>query len=169
MFSTLVRRQPLLLGMVPLFLFNGFVSTSLSMPIFLTKYEIVTVGIFFALLFVFTIKLKVLPSIHSVNRKTYGEIFLPLGVVVCALTFLPEKVINFQYGILIMGISDALASLWGERYGRHIFMVMGHKKSIEGSLMFFISSVIVSSVFLHRIDLGIVMVSFILALSGLIS
>jgi len=99
-----------------------------------------------------------------VERKTFGEVFLPLGVILCATFFVPKNILAFQFGILIMGISDALASLFGERFGKHIIKVFGHKKSIEGSLAFFISSVIIVLFFTQRLGYQIVLIPLILTL-----
>lgn len=134
------------------------------MPIFLTKNEIILIGISFAILLFLTRRTNIFSSIHSVERLTFGEIFLPLGVILCAVLFLPEKRLAFQFGILIMGISDALASLIGERFGKHIIKIFGHKKSIEGSLAFFISALIITFFFVYKLDYRILFIPIILTI-----
>ncbi|MFA5432233.1 MAG: hypothetical protein WC319_05100 [Candidatus Paceibacterota bacterium] len=132
------------------------------MPIFLMRDEIIIIGLFFALLLFFTRRTSIFSSIHSVQRKTFGEVFLPLGVILCALLFVPENIVAFQFGILIMGISDALASLVGEKFGNHTVKIFGHKKSIEGCLMFFISSLLIVYLFTQRLDFSSLIVVTIL-------
>lgn len=132
------------------------------MPIFLVRNEIIIIGIFFALLLFFTRRANVFSSIHSVQRKTFGEVFLPLGVILCALFFIPENKIAFQFGILIMGISDALASLVGEKFGKHVIKVFGYKKSIEGCTIFFISTLLIVYFFTHGLYFSSLVVVIIL-------
>jgi phytol kinase len=112
----------------------------------------------------FTRNKNTFSSIHSVERKTFGEIFLPMGVIICALIFLPDKAVQFQFGILIMGISDALASIVGGKYGKHGFKIFGHKKSLEGSGAFLISSLIIVFFFTGKLGGNIIFIPVILTL-----
>jgi dolichol kinase len=134
------------------------------MPYFLVKDEIIAVSLTFALLLFFTRNKNTFSSIHSVERKTFGEIFLPMGVIICALIFLPDKAVQFQFGILIMGISDALASIVGGKYGKHGFKIFGHKKSLEGSGAFLISSLIIVFFFTGKLGGNIIFIPVILTL-----
>lgn len=134
------------------------------MPYFLVKDEIIAVSLTFALLLFFTRNKNTFSSIHSVERKTFGEIFLPMGVIICALIFLPDKAVQFQFGILIMGISDALASIVGGKYGKHGFKIFGHKKSLEGAGAFLISSLIIVFFFTGKLGGNIIFIPVILTL-----
>jgi phytol kinase len=82
-------------------------------------------------------------SVHKVRRSTYGEVYFPLAIAVCALLF-PDRLL-FTYGVLVIGVSDALASLLGQRYGRKKFKAPAGQKSIVGSTAFFISSAIIGA------------------------
>lgn len=135
------------------------------MPLFLTRNEVIIIGSFFAVLLFFTRKTNIFSSIHSVERRTLGEVFLPLGVILCAAIFLPEKRLAFQFGIMIMGISDALASLVGERFGKRVIKIYGHTKSIEGSTVFFISSIFIFYFFTHRTDYMALLVPIVLTVT----
>jgi len=112
-------------------------------PFYLTKWEIFSIGIIFSLLLILTKRFKLIPSIHSVQRKTLGEIYFPLSIAISALLFLPSDVIAFQFGILILGISDAVAALVGVPFGKHSYKILGNKKSLEGSLVFFITACLI--------------------------
>jgi len=112
-------------------------------PFYLTKWEIFSIGIIFFFLLILTKRFKLIPSIHSVQRKTLGEMYFPLAIAISALLFLPFDVIAFQFGILILGISDAVAALVGLRFGKHSYKILGNKKSLEGSLAFFITSCLI--------------------------
>ncbi|MDD2731685.1 MAG: hypothetical protein PHI53_00625 [Candidatus Pacebacteria bacterium] len=140
-----------------------------AMPFFLSKNEIIIIAVIFAIILFLTRRKNIFSSIHSVERKTFGEIFLPMGVALCAFCFLPQKTTAFQFGILIMGISDALASIFGEKFGKHIIKLFGHKKSIEGSAVFFISSTIIALFFTSGFNYCIFSVAIILTFTELVS
>lgn len=116
-------------------------------PLFLSPIVIITSCLFFASLLFVGRSSNLFSSIHDVKRKTYGAVFLPLGEALSAVAFLPEGIREFQFGVLVMGISDPLASLVGERFGNHPITVLGNKKSIEGSLAFFLSAVVITFIF----------------------
>jgi phytol kinase len=88
-----------------------------------------------------------LKSIHKVERKTWGEIYFPLGIAIMAWAFLPAHVRSYEMTVLIYGISDVLANLIGTYYGKHFYSVFSCKKSLEGSIAFFISIFIILLVF----------------------
>jgi len=116
-------------------------------PLFVTKEILISVSvIFFVVLFVGR-RYHLFSAIHSIKRHSYGEIYLPLGVIFAALFFLPQNLIAFQFGIFIMGISDAIGGLIGEKFGTHTFTVFENKKTIEGSVSFFICSLIITAIF----------------------
>jgi len=121
-------------------------------PLFLNKWEIIIIGLGGAGFLYFTRRTIVLSSIHSVDRQTMGEVFFPIGVATCAYLFLPEHRIAFQFGILVMGISDALAALIGEKFGKYTFTVFGGKKSAEGSFAFFLSCLVLLYFFVPNLS-----------------
>src|SRR3989338_9685186 len=102
-------------------------------PFFITQTKMVVVSIMFAVVLLLGRRYHIFSAIHTVERRTYGDIFLPVGVACAALFFLPDNVEAFQFGILVMGISDALAGLIGEKYGTHTIRFFRNSKSIEGS------------------------------------
>ncbi len=63
-----------------------------------------------------------------------------------------------------MGISDASAAIFGEKFGKHAIKIFGHKKSFEGSLAFLISSMVVMLFFIHKLDYNILLIPIILTL-----
>ncbi len=116
-------------------------------PLFVTKEELISVSIIFAGVLFIGRRYNLFSAVHSVKRHSFGEVYLPLGVVITALIFLPQDIRAFQFGIFIMGISDAVAGLIGEKFGKNTFTVFKNKKTIEGSIAFFICSLIITAVF----------------------
>ncbi len=69
-------------------------------------------------------------------RRLNGATYVLLSATICILVF-PKIIVITAFAILI--ISDASAALIGRKYGRHPFL----KKSLEGTLAFFLSALVV--------------------------
>lgn len=61
-----------------------------------------------------------------------------------------------------MGISDALAGLVGEKFGKHYVKFFGNKKSLEGSLVFFLSSLALTVLFVPTFGYNLLFIPLIL-------
>ena len=116
-------------------------------PLFLNQLTIVIACVLFAGVIFVGRKTTFFSSIHDVERKSLGDVFLPLGEALSAIVFLPHSIAAFQFGVLVMGISDALAGLIGEKYGKHKIRFFGSIKSVEGSAVFFICTMILILLF----------------------
>lgn len=134
-------------------------------PLFISKTIIVSACLLFAVTVFFFRKTKLLSSVHDIERKSYGDVFLPLGEAITALLFLPNNIPAFQFGVLVMGISDAFAGFVGERYGNKKFHFLGLTKTTEGSIVFFILTLVIFAVFTHSIGLGAIVTAFILTVA----
>lgn len=110
------------------------------LPSVLSRESIVVLGVLFAFLLLLTKHLNLVYSIHGVERVTYGEIFFPLGVAVTAYLFLPGDLAAFQFGVLVLGVSDAIASLVGRNFGSYKISFLKSTKTIEGSLGFLLTT-----------------------------
>lgn len=81
------------------------------------------------------------------NKRDLGIVYLPISYFFLTL-LLFIKVIDsrvFYAGFLSVGISDGLAGAIGTKFGKHSFHFFSksNKKSIEGSLSFFTSCLII--------------------------
>jgi phytol kinase len=113
------------------------------LPFVLSFNEIALLGALFVPAVYFSMRSNLFKSVHKVNRNTYGEIYFPLAIAVCALLF-PDRLL-FTYGVLVIGVSDALASLLGLRYGRRKYKAPSGQKSFVGSAAFFVSTLIIGA------------------------
>ncbi len=111
------------------------------LPAFLTYPEIGLAGVLLIIGMAVSMKRQIFTSVHGVDRTTYGELYFPLGIVLCALLF--PDVLLYTYAMLAVGISDALASLVGQQYGKREFHLLGSHKSYAGSGAFFVSAVLI--------------------------
>jgi len=107
--------------------------------------------------------LNVYRGVHSIERKTLGELYFPIGVALSAFIFLPASaptlvsgqanIVLFQFGVLVMGFADTTAAIIGVHYGKHkftfvdprakIFGAGASKKSVEGSSAFFVTTFLI--------------------------
>jgi dolichol kinase len=81
----------------------------------------------------------VLKSINDVNRKSQGALFFPVAVYVIFLLGHNQPVLYFV-SILTMTVADSLAALIGEVYGHISYEVEETTKSLEGSVIFFLTT-----------------------------
>ena len=75
---------------------------------------------------------KFFSSIHDVKRKTYGEIFLPIGILIAYLISNGPN-INYLSSILILTISDPLSGILSD-------LKPSDRNSILSFLVFFLST-----------------------------
>ena len=116
----------------------------LLIPVCFTSHRYVLVlGILSFLILYIGYRKQLFSSIDSVNRKTYGSYLLPIsfGFVYCVFILLQNKLF-FVLPILILGISDPLACVFGKMYKSKI---VRFNKTAIGSLAFLISTFIISS------------------------
>lgn len=85
-------------------------------------------------------------KVYQVGRLSYGEFFYPVSVII--LVFLAESASIFAVAILILAVSDTLAALVGKKYGAsNTYLVFKQKKSLAGSLAFFVTAFAIIWVF----------------------
>lgn len=105
------------------------------MPVYLEQIDIIIIAIGFTVIMYVSKKLKIL-TLHSVQRKTYGEILYPITIILLALITIPDEPIAFQAACLILAIPDAAASIVGQRFPIKKIYLQGNAKSVGGSLMY---------------------------------
>jgi len=85
--------------------------------------------------------------LHSVERRSYGEIYLALAVAFLFFRSAGEPVL-YVLPIAVVTLSDAAAALVGTAYGRRLFRVEGGTKSLEGVATFFVVTWLVAMILL---------------------
>lgn len=108
-------------------------------PFFLEWDEITGLSIAFILVVLISKKLNLFQAIHSVQRPTNGELFFALAVGTTAL--ITENKWIYMAAILQMSLADGLAAIIGTRFGNsNRYSVLGGRKSVYGTLTFFVIS-----------------------------
>lgn len=81
-------------------------------------------------------------AIHEVKRHTWGELFYAMSIGMVAL--LSQDKWIFTAAMLLMGVADGLAAAVGTMFGgKHRYKVLGHYKSYEGTITFWVAAVII--------------------------
>jgi phytol kinase len=73
--------------------------------------------------------------LYGVERRSLGEVYLPLGVTLVWLLSGGHPLL-YCVPVLILALADPAAALVGMRYGRTRYVSVGGEKSVEGSLAF---------------------------------
>ena len=122
----------------------------LSIPVFFSSpwYALwFVIGSYF-MLYIGNKKL-LLNSIFFVNRKTYGAYLLPVSIgITYSISLLLQNSLFFILPIVVLAISDPLACYFGKTYKSK---VLSFGKTVIGTLVFFLSTLIIcSSILLHQ-------------------
>lgn len=108
-------------------------------PFFLSWWQVQLLSAAFLVVVLLSKSLNTFSVIHSVQRPTYGEICFAL--VVGILPFITQDRGIYAAAVLLMGLADGLAAVIGTKYGNTTrYHVLGHTKSIAGTLTFFVVS-----------------------------
>ena len=125
----------------------GAGAINIAAPLFVSHVAIIVVNVLFAGLLLTSRNTDHFSSIQTTSRKTYGDVYFPLGIIVAAVVLLPDHVTAFQYGVAIMGISDALAGFVGERWGRKSISILNNPKTLTGAAVFYVTSLVITFIF----------------------
>ncbi len=84
------------------------------------------------------------PEEDKAQQVSYGTVYYPLAFFILVLLCWGEHVWIMQTSMLVLGFGDAMAALVGENSEKpHTFKLMAYKKTIEGSVAMFVTSVFV--------------------------
>ncbi|HEX5744441.1 MAG TPA: hypothetical protein VFX84_03275 [Candidatus Saccharimonadales bacterium] len=107
-------------------------------PFFLTWNQIRLLSIAFLVVVGISKYLKLFKAIHSVQRPTMGELYFALAVGV--LTIITQDKWIYMASLLQMSLADGFAAVMGVRYGRQSYLVFAHRKSVVGTMTFFVTA-----------------------------
>ncbi len=92
-------------------------------------------------------KIKLIPTIEDIDRKSYGTIAYGLSISLLLILFWSSNPISVCAGVLVMGMSDGLAGLIGSNFVSKSWKIFGQKKSLLGTLTMFVSTFFVLFIF----------------------
>ncbi|KHQ53578.1 hypothetical protein [Mameliella alba] len=106
-------------------------------------------------------------ALHSVERKSWGDVLLVVSV---GLLFLLQGAHPVLYilPLSVVALGDAAAALAGSAYGRNFYLTPDGRKSVEGSTMFLLVTLILAMICLLLLtDMGrgeLILAAFCIAL-----
>ena len=105
--------------------------------------------LFFCIVLLITKRLKIIPSIDCVERKTEGSYMLAFAVgITYYLSIICNDLTTYQLPILILAVSDPLAGISGQMVSsKHFF----NGKTFVGSLSFFLSAFSISFIYMTTV------------------
>lgn len=113
-------------------------------PYFMTWRQIQLMSLAFLVVVILSMQKHLFHAVHSVNRRTWGELFFPIGIGISAL-IMPSPII-FTAAILHLSLADGLAAVIGKKFGLlHQYRIHRYSKTLAGTLMFFLTSLIIVS------------------------
>jgi phytol kinase len=124
------------------FIHISVASFAATWPFYLEWNQIYLISMLMLLGNIVTRFMGMFKAIHGVSRRTWGEIFYGVGIGMTAL--LSQNAWAFAAAMLVMGLADGLAALVGTLVdGLRHYKVLGHRKSIGGTLTFFVTTLII--------------------------
>jgi len=86
-------------------------------------------------------KWTLFPSMEIEDKRNLGTVYYPFSMCVLVLLFWHgESRVVPILGSMVMGLGDGFASIVGRRWGRHVYRVWRHPKTLEGSLAMLVFS-----------------------------
>lgn len=84
---------------------------------------------------------KDLPGIHKTKRKSVGSVIFPVPIYICfAVACERGEEMLFHIPVLLLTFSDTFAELGGRKWGKYGPAFFGGKKTLAGSLCFYVSA-----------------------------
>lgn len=126
--------------------------------IFARKNPVLVISAFFILINFIAYRLGWLQSVHPTSRKSYGTVYYPLSLFILTLLLWDTSPGIVVASMMVMVVGDSAAGITGESLKHpHEYVLSSDKKSLEGSLMMFIFSVIAIGMttwyyHVHRVD-----------------
>ncbi|MCF7800641.1 MAG: DUF92 domain-containing protein [Candidatus Marinimicrobia bacterium] len=123
-----------------LLVFAPFILTSATPAIIL--------GILFVIINYFALKSHVFSGMHATDRISYGTVYFPIAFIIVIALYWNRSPAVMLTALLILAFADTAASIVGEQltYPK-TFIFWQDKKTLAGSLTFFITALIVVLLF----------------------
>lgn len=108
-------------------------------PYYMSYKQIQLIALAFLIVIVISRYLHIFRGILHVKRKTFGDLFFPLSILILAI--LEPASLVFTIALLHIGLSDGIAALVGKRIGKNNqYKIFGQTKSVAGTLTFVVIS-----------------------------
>jgi phytol kinase len=103
----------------------------------------ISAGVIFSAIALASHNINILSMLNDVGRKTYGVFYYALSITILVTVLWEHHPQYAAIGVMVMSWGDGMAALVGKRFGKHTFIHLGNKRSLEGSFAMFVTSLIV--------------------------
>lgn len=102
-----------------------------TFPFLLKPWHIIVLSGIFVILMIIS-KLKKILILNNVERVTWGEVYFPIGVGICAMICLPQNINAYLVGILCLTFADTMANIVGNIKPLKLIKLGSQSKSLGG-------------------------------------
>ncbi len=114
---------------------------------------LIVIALFFAALDLYAIRRGYLKGVHG-QRLSYGTFYFPLVYTILILSCWNIDKRLITVGIMLFAVPDAIAAVVGQSLRKvHSYVLVRDQKTVEGSLGFFVSAIIVLWIVFMLVDL----------------
>jgi phytol kinase len=125
--------------------------------LFASRWTVLALGVACAGIIGLSRSFGLLGSVHDVERRSEGALYYPIALCLLFMVSRSHPIL-YLISILTLILSDALAAVLGSAYGRWLYEVEADRKSVEGSVVFFLTTFLVVHLpllLLTEIDRGV--------------
>lgn len=103
----------------------------------------------FLVILLLSMRLRLLPSINAIGRKSAGSLAYPFAVYGCYLVFdyFNHEYLYYYLPILILGLCDPAAALAGKKIPIGKYSIRSESKTWMGSVTFFVTAITLCFIF----------------------
>lgn len=120
---------------------------SCTFPLYLTSTQICVMSGIFVLLMTIA-KLRKMLVLNNIERTTWGEVYFPAGIGICAYLCIPQHVYAYFVGILCLTFADTTANIIGNLKPLRVIKIGSQKKSLGGLIACIIMTAIIFLLFI---------------------
>jgi dolichol kinase len=110
--------------------------------LFASHWTVLALGGAFFLILWGTRRLGLLQSVHGVTRHSEGGLYYPVAIYLL-FVIAAARPVFYLISILTLVVSDTVAAVLGSTYGRVGYTVQRDRRTVEGSVVFFLSTFLV--------------------------
>ncbi len=120
---------------------------------FASNKSLIWMAIIFIIVNYIGVRSEKLKGMHDTERRSYGTVFYPLTFFILVLTCWQNQKVVLMVSMLILALSDAIAAIVGENLKHpHEYFLGRDKKSFEGSLVMFLTTILIVVFLLPLLD-----------------
>lgn len=110
--------------------------------LFASHWTVLALGGAFFLILWGTRRLGLLQSVHGVTRHSEGGLYYPVAIYIL-FVIAAGRPVFYLISILALVVSDTVAAVLGSTYGRVGYTVQRDRRTVEGSVVFFLSTFLI--------------------------